>query len=127
MATTFDEMRDLVDELLNEDPDTTARDNAINDAVGSLWLALAKANPQKYLYQKPDKLTADDDEIPFDDLGPDGYVKYSAAQLLCLKIYEYDAAASWAEQAGIELEGIISIALLSKDRQETITPFQTSP
>jgi len=121
---TFAELQALVDAKLNETPDSTKRNDAINDAVESLWKELCKVDPEKYLSEKPDTLTLDADVVPFDDLGAEGYLKYAAVSELYGGIYEWDAAAYWDSRSKDKLAGIINFVIRSMKRQKSVSPYQ---
>jgi hypothetical protein len=122
---TFAELQALVDAKLNESPDSTKRNDAINDAVDTLWKELCRIDPETYLSLKPDTLALDADIVPFTDLSPDGYLKYSAVSELYGGIYEWDAAAYWDGLAQNELSGIKSLVVRNMKRQDKVTQYRT--
>lgn len=124
MATAFSEIQDLVDGKLNETPDATKRNAAINGAVMSLWKKLCEVDPETYLSQKPETLALDADIVPFEDLEPNDFIECASASELYGGLYEYDAAGYWDGKAREALHEILVLAVRNMKRQDKVTYYQ---
>lgn len=122
MSTEFSDMQDLITTKMHEDVDEVALKDAINSAIDALWKKLCEFNPELYLAQQPDPLVLDADIIPFEDLGPDDFIKFSAMAELYDDIYEYDSAEKYGNKAEGELYSIMNLMLQKMERQDSITP-----
>jgi len=103
--------------------------DAINDAIESLWQSLILANVGSYLSRKPERLTVDGEEIPFEELGCLAFIRYWAISLLLLSVFEFDAAEHWrdrAEQARLQALQEVLQASRREESVEYYDPYQVN-
>jgi hypothetical protein len=97
--------------------------DAINDAIESLWQSLILANVGTYLAQKPARLAEDTDLIPFEELSCGRFIKEWAIHLLLLSVFEFDASQVWEGKAEKSRLQALQEVLQSSRREESIEPY----
>jgi hypothetical protein len=133
MPQTLAGLRAKLEKWLREPVDPDLANDAINDAVKSLWGSLVQANVGEYVSRQPADLLNDDDPIPFDEIECLEFLKYYALAPLALSIHETDQAIGWERKAegesprpsipgGLRQAAILEVLAKSR-RQERISQF----
>jgi hypothetical protein len=118
-------MRASLARWLLEPVDDDMANEAINDAIQSLWQSIRQANIGDYLSLQPARLVDNEDIIPFDDIAASvEFIRCYALAPLSLAIHENDQAIAWESKAEKKRAEVLLEILQKSKRQESIKPYQ---
>jgi hypothetical protein len=122
-ATTLILMRTMLLPWLRKNPGKQLMNDAINEAIQSLWNSLVTADAGQYLSRQPDTLLNDSDPIPFDDLTCMEFLKCYALAPLSIANKAFDDATAWQGRAELKRTEVIMEVLQKSIRQENLTIY----